>query len=241
MKNNYSNILVFNDKTLKKTTRYLRNANIAGLPTETVYGLGGNAYSKSAVQKIFKLKARPKSNPLIVHYHDLNIAMRDIQINRYFLKLYKKLCPGPITFILKKKKNSKIHPLTSAKLNSIAIRFPKHKVIRSILKNINFPLAMPSANKSKSISPVSAFDVFDGKIARILGLESKFGMEFDSMADTISFCVVPSILIYSLYVDNMSKLVGIFISFMPLMFGTIRLAKFNINYPKKLISLTLKG
>ena len=77
------------------------------------------------------------------------------------------------------------------------------------------------------------FDVFDGKIARILGLESEFGMEFDSMADTISFCVVPSILIYSLYVDNMSKLVGTFISFMPLMFGTIRLAKFNINNPKK--------
>ena len=78
-----------------------------------------------------------------------------------------------------------------------------------------------------------AFDVFDGKVARILGLESEFGMEFDSMADTISFCVVPSILIYSLYVDNMSKLVGIFISFLPLMFGTIRLAKFNINYLKK--------
>ena len=77
------------------------------------------------------------------------------------------------------------------------------------------------------------FDVFDGKIARILGLESEFGMEFDSMADTISFCVVPSILIFSLYVDNMSKLVGSFISFMPLMFGTIRLAKFNINNPKK--------
>tara|TARA_B110000438_G_C15714853_1_gene607018 strand:- start:288 stop:971 length:684 start_codon:yes stop_codon:yes gene_type:complete len=73
------------------------------------------------------------------------------------------------------------------------------------------------------------FDVFDGKIARILGLESEFGMEFDSMADTISFCVVPSILIYSLYVDNMSQLLGLVISFMPLMFGTIRLAKFNIN------------
>ena len=76
------------------------------------------------------------------------------------------------------------------------------------------------------------FDVFDGKIARILGLESEFGMEFDSMADTISFCVVPSILIYSLYVDNMSPFLGSLISFMPLMFGTIRLAKFNINHHK---------
>ena len=76
------------------------------------------------------------------------------------------------------------------------------------------------------------FDVFDGKIARIFGLESKFGMEFDSMADTISFCVVPSILIHSLYVDNMTPILGSLISFMPLMFGTIRLAKFNINHNK---------
>jgi len=72
-------------------------------------------------------------------------------------------------------------------------------------------------------------DVFDGKIARLLGIESKFGMEFDSMADTISFCVVPSVLIYSLYVDGLHPLLGLLISFMPLMFGTIRLAKYNID------------
>ena len=72
-------------------------------------------------------------------------------------------------------------------------------------------------------------DVFDGKIARLLGIESKFGMEFDSMADTISFCVVPSILVYSLYVDGLQPFLGLFISFMPLMFGTIRLARFNID------------
>ena len=74
------------------------------------------------------------------------------------------------------------------------------------------------------------FDVFDGKIARVLGIESKFGMELDSMADTVSFCVVPSVLIHSLYVKNMTPLLGLLISFMPLMFGTIRLAKYNINH-----------
>ena len=73
------------------------------------------------------------------------------------------------------------------------------------------------------------FDVFDGKIARILGLESEFGMEFDSMADTVSFCVVPSVLVYSLYVEGLSPLLGLLIAFMPLMFGTIRLAKYNIK------------
>jgi len=73
-------------------------------------------------------------------------------------------------------------------------------------------------------------DAFDGKTARLLQIESRFGMEFDSMADTISFCVVPSILIYSLYVNGLNPLVGSIISFMPIMFGTIRLAKFNITH-----------
>lgn len=116
------------------------------------------------------------------------------------------------------------------------------KFIPNIFTLINMFLGFLSIALIVNNEPIKAggliliacvFDVFDGKIARILGLESEFGMEFDSMADTISFCVVPSILIYSLYVDNMSKLIGMFISFMPLMFGTIRLAKFNINNPKK--------
>lgn len=72
-------------------------------------------------------------------------------------------------------------------------------------------------------------DAFDGKIARLLGIESRFGVEFDSMADTISFCVVPAVLIHTFYVDGLHPLVGSAVSFLPLMFGTIRLARFNIN------------
>jgi L-threonylcarbamoyladenylate synthase len=181
MKNSYSNIFAFNKKTLKKTINYLNNRNIVGLPTETVYGLGGNAYSKNSVEKIFKLKGRPKSNPLIIHYYKLCDAANDIVVNEHFIKLYKKLCPGPITFILKKKINSKIHSLASAELKTVAIRFPKHKIIRSILKEINFPLAMPSANKSTNVSPVNAKDVFDEfqkKIKLIIdGGQSKVGIE----------------------------------------------------------------
>ncbi len=80
---------------------------------------------------------------------------------------------------------------------------------------------------------IAAFlDAFDGKTARLLQIESRFGMEFDSMADSISFCVAPSVLIYSLYVDGLNPLVGSIISFMPIMFGTIRLAKFNINHSR---------
>ena len=81
----------------------LNRGNIAGLPTETVYGIGGNAYLKSPVFKIFNLKGRPKSNPLIIHYYNKDDVVKDVHINQHFLKLYKKFCPGPITFILKKK------------------------------------------------------------------------------------------------------------------------------------------
>ena len=181
MKNSYSNIFAFNKKTLSKAVNYLNSGNVAGLPTETVYGLGGNAYKKSSVKKIFKLKGRPKSNPLIIHYYNLSSAIRDVEANEYFLKLYKKYCPGPLTFILKKKINSKIHPLASSELETVAVRFPKHKIIRSILKKINYPLAMPSANKSTNVSPVNAKDVFDEfkKEIKIIidGGQSKIGIE----------------------------------------------------------------
>ena len=73
------------------------------------------------------------------------------------------------------------------------------------------------------------FDIIDGKLARLLGLSSRFGTEFDSLADTISFCAVPSILIYSVYVEGLPFLLGAVISFMPLLFGTIRLARFNVD------------
>ncbi len=181
MKKNYSNIYSFNKKTLKKSIKKLDNDNILGLPTETVYGLGGNAYSKKSIQKIYNLKGRPKSNPLIIHYLNLQDASKDIIVNEKLKKLYKQFCPGPITFILKRNQKSKINFLASAKLNTIAIRFPKHRVIRSILKNINFPLAMPSANKSTHVSPVTAYDVFDEfkkKIQVIIdGGKCKVGIE----------------------------------------------------------------
>ena len=181
MKNIYSNILTFNKKSLTKTINLLNKQNVVGLPTETVYGVGGSAYSKNSIGKIFKLKQRNKSNPLIIHYYDINDAVDDVFYNKNFLKLYKKFCPGPVTFILKKKINSKIHPLSSAKLSTVAVRFPKHKIIRSILKKLTFPLAMPSANKSSNVSPVSAKDVFDEfkkKIPLIIdGGVSEIGIE----------------------------------------------------------------
>ncbi|PDH20841.1 MAG: threonylcarbamoyl-AMP synthase [Pelagibacterales bacterium MED-G43] len=194
MKNSYSNIFSFNKQILKKSIINLSNGDVIGLPTETVYGLGGNAYSKKSIQKIYKLKGRPKSNPLIVHYFNLEDASQDVIINDRFKKLYKRFCPGPITFILTKKNGSKINSLASAKLNTIAIRFPKHRAIRSILKKIDFPLAMPSANKSNNVSPVTAEDVFDefNKEIKLIidGGKCKIGIE-STVVDLVS---VPKIL-----------------------------------------------
>ena len=181
MKNIYSNIFSFNKKTLDKSIANLKKGNVIGLPTETVYGLGGNAYSKTAVQKIYSLKKRPKKNPLIVHYLNYKDANKDVIFNRDFHKLYKKFCPGPITFVLRKKDKSKIQSSVTAKLNTVAIRFPSHRTTRSILKKLNFPLAMPSGNLSSGISPVNAQDVadeFKKKIKIIINSgNSKIGIE----------------------------------------------------------------
>ena len=122
--------------------------------------MAGNAYSKSAIKKIFKFKKRPSHNPLIIHYNNLKDAKQDVIFNKSFLKLYKKFCPGPLTFVLKKKTKSKISSLATANLNTVAIRFPNHKIIKNILRSIDSPLAMPSANISSGLSPISALDVF---------------------------------------------------------------------------------
>ena len=87
MKNIYSNIFKFNNSTLKKAIKYLKKNDVLGIPTETVYGIAGNAYSKNSIKKIYNIKKRPKINPLIIHYYNLQSALKDIQINDDFLKL----------------------------------------------------------------------------------------------------------------------------------------------------------
>ena len=181
MKNIYLNIYKPNYRNLRKAKKIVENNNVVGLPTETVYGLAANAYSDKSVKIIFKLKKRPKFNPLIIHYKNLSSLKKDATYNKDFLKLYKFLCPGPITFILKKKNKSKISKIVCAKKKTIAVRFPKHKVAKDLLKILNVPLAAPSANISSRLSPTSAYDVFDefgNKIKLILdGGKSKVGLE----------------------------------------------------------------
>ena len=163
MKSNQSNI--------KKAKKYLNKNYCIGIPTETVYGLAANAYMDSAVKKIFKLKKRPKNNPLIVHYHNIDSLERDCLINDNFTKLYKKFSPGPITYILKLKKDSKISKYVTNNQKSLAVRFPKHSLFKNLLKQLDYPLAAPSANITTKVSAVKAKDVkeeFGNKIKYIL-------------------------------------------------------------------------
>jgi len=181
MKNIYLNIYKANLINLKKAKKILKNNNLIGMPTETVYGLAGNAYSNKAVKKIFKLKKRPFFNPLIVHYQNIKALKNDVDYDNSFKKLYKTLCPGPITFILNKKKNSKISRITTANKETVAVRFPSHKVAKKLLRVLNFPLAAPSANISSMLSPTCANDVneeFSSELKLILdGGECNIGLE----------------------------------------------------------------
>ena len=166
---------------IKKAQKLLNKSECVAIPTETVYGLAANAYSNKACKKIYKLKKRPKSNPLIVHYLDNKNLKMDCCFNNDFLKLYKKFCPGPITFILNLKKNSKISKIVTNNKKTLAVRFPKHPITRNLLKKINFPLAAPSANLSSKVSAVSSLDVkedFGKKVKYVLdGGKSSIGLE----------------------------------------------------------------
>jgi L-threonylcarbamoyladenylate synthase len=163
MKSNQSNI--------KKAKKYLNKNCCIGVPTETVYGLAANAYVDSAVKKVFNLKKRPKNNPLIVHYTGIDSLKRDCLINDNFIKLYKKFSPGPITYILKLKKDSKISKHVTNNKKTLAVRFPKHLLFKNLLKQLDYPLAAPSANVATKVSAVKAKDVkeeFGNKIKYIL-------------------------------------------------------------------------
>ena len=166
---------------IKKAKKLLNKNECVAIPTETVYGLAGNAYSNRACKKIFQLKKRPKNNPLIVHYLNYRKLEKDCNFNDNFLKLYKKFCPGPITFILDLKKNSKISKIVTNNKRTLAVRFPKHPLTRCLLEKLSYPLAAPSANLSSKVSAVSSNDVIDDfgkKIKFVLeGGKSSIGIE----------------------------------------------------------------
>ncbi|WP_066296742.1 L-threonylcarbamoyladenylate synthase [Bacillus sp. FJAT-29937] len=159
----------------------LKNNEVVAFPTETVYGLGGNAENSEAVAKIFAAKGRPSDNPLIIHIaeeHQLNDFAKDISDQARLL--IKEFWPGPLTLIFKKKEE-KLSDQATAGLSTVAVRMPDHPVALAILKKSGLPIAAPSANRSGKPSPTTAEHVWEdlnGKIAGIVdGGQTGVGVE----------------------------------------------------------------
>lgn len=158
----------------------LRRDGVVAIPTETVYGLAGNAYSETAVRKIFELKSRPTYNPLIVHIRSLDFLEQvACQVPEAAYELAERFWPGPLTLLLKKK--STIPDLVTAGKSTVAVRIPDQSLTLELLGQLDFPLAAPSANPFGSISPTNVAHVseyFGDNIPAILnGGECAKGLE----------------------------------------------------------------
>jgi L-threonylcarbamoyladenylate synthase len=155
---------------IQAACQILNNNDLVAIPTETVYGLAANALNEKAVLKIFTLKKRPAYNPLIIHIgaiEDLDKWAKNIPEKAYLLA--KTFWPGPLTLVLEKK--AIVPNIITAGKNTVGIRMPNHPVTLSLLKQLNFPLAAPSANPFMSISPTTAEhveDYFGHKLPMIL-------------------------------------------------------------------------
>jgi L-threonylcarbamoyladenylate synthase len=167
-------------RNLAFLARRLRAGELVAVPTETVYGLAANALDAHACEQIFRAKGRPTHDPLIVHIHALAQLDALAETNDSARRLAKKFWPGPLTLVLPKK--SAVPAIVTAGLPSVAIRMPKHPLMRRLLRQCELPLAAPSANPFGYVSPTTAEHVRAGlgrKICFILddgptsiGLES---------------------------------------------------------------------
>lgn len=173
-------LIIDKNDSLTLAGEIIKKGGIVAFPTETVYGLGANAYNETAVKKIFEAKGRPSDNPLIVHIaevSDLKKVAREIPENAK--KLIEKFAPGPFTLILKKQAD--IPDIVTAGLDTVGVRIPKDEVARAFIKVAGVPIAAPSANISGKPSPTKAEHVIadlDGKAdAIICGENSEVGVE----------------------------------------------------------------
>lgn len=165
---------------INKAKEVLLKNELIAIPTETVYGLAGNAYNETAIKKIFKLKNRPFYNPLIVHIKSTAYLQHiACEIPDIALKLAKEFWPGPLTLVLKKQEH--ISDLITAGKNTVAVRVPSHPLTLALLDKLDFPLVAPSANPFGSISPTNAEHVLNyfGEALNVIleGGECEKGLE----------------------------------------------------------------
>lgn len=170
--------------SIKVAASLLRANEVVAFPTETVYGLGGNAFSDEAVAKIFSAKGRPSDNPLIVHVSKLDEVKPFVkEITPLARKLGEKLWPGPLSIIFPLRDSSPrpLSALVTAGLRTVAVRIPNHPVALELLRAVQLPIAAPSANTSGRPSPTSAEHVMHDLGDKIAGIVeggcSSVGME----------------------------------------------------------------
>ncbi len=178
---------------LAKAKRYLESGELVGIPTETVYGLAGNAFDENAVLKIFEVKERPEFDPLIVHVPNIEMVMKCVvDIPALAADLITSFWPGPLTIIFKKK--NCIPDVVTSGLDTVGMRMPSHPLTLELLQELKFPLAAPSANPFGYISPTSAQHVSDqleNKIPYILdGGNCSIGLESTIVEIEDKTCVV---------------------------------------------------
>jgi len=156
--------------SLAVAKKIIFEGGVVAMPTETVYGLGGNAFDDAAVQRIFVVKGRPSDNPLIAHVHTDYDLLKIIDYDPpYAKKLREAFLPGPLTLVYPS--TGKVSRYVSCGLNTLAVRIPSHEGAQAFLKAVDIPIVAPSANVSKHVSPTSAqhvFEDFNGKIPLIL-------------------------------------------------------------------------
>jgi L-threonylcarbamoyladenylate synthase len=145
----------------------LRQGALVAFPTETVYGLGGDATNGAAVAAIFTAKGRPHFNPLISHFPSAAAAFGDVRADARARAVAAAFWPGPLTLVLPRRADSRIHDLAGAGLDTLAVRVPDHPLALALLRAAGVPVAAPSANRSGAVSPTSADHVLDGLTGRI--------------------------------------------------------------------------
>ena len=191
------NLLPVTPESLKKAVKIINSGGLAAFPTETVYGLGANAYDPNAVAKIFEVKKRPKFDPLIVHIASIetlekvaNLSLLDEETHKKLFLLAENFWPGPLSIILPK--NKKIPGIVTAGLPTVAVRFPDHKTALHLISESSGAVAAPSANPFGSLSPTRAEHVRDslgGSVDIILdGGPTQIGLE-STVIDITGGCI----------------------------------------------------
>jgi L-threonylcarbamoyladenylate synthase len=160
-------VLPFSDDAIAEAALLIGAGQPVAMPTETVYGLAADATDGEAVARIYQAKGRPSFNPLSVHVFDLDEAQRIADLGPLLTALARDHWPGPLTIVAPLKPASRIAPLVTAGLPTIAVRVPKHRAIRALLAELGGPLAAPSANASGAISPTRAEHVLKSLGGRI--------------------------------------------------------------------------